>query len=50
MNTPWARNPKVIELSCGPATTRTAMMKSSAGNTITTSISRETTVSTQPRK
>ena len=40
----------MIWFSVFPATTRIAMMKSRNGKTMTISISRETTVSTQPRK
>ena len=39
-----------MSFSCGPATIPSAMMKSRYGKTITISISREMTVSTQPRK
>ena len=51
VNTPLAKAPpKVIAFSCGPTTTRRAMMKRRNGKTMTISISREMTVSTQPRK
>ena len=37
-------------LSWSPTVDASAMMKSSAGNAIVISVTRETTVSTQPRK
>ena len=40
----------MIALSVSPAVTRTAMMKRRAGKTMTISVRRDTTVSTQPRK
>ena len=40
----------MIALSVSPAVTRTAMMKRRIGKTMTISVRRDTTVSTQPRK
>ena len=50
VNTPGARNPKVIPFSCSPAVAEIAMMNRSAGKAMIISVSRETTVSTPPRK
>ncbi len=48
--TPGAKKPKVIESRRGPTVAASATMKSSAGNAIVISVTREISVSTQPRK
>ena len=51
MNTPGPmRPPKVMLLMLSPTVEARAMMKSSAGNAIVISVTRETIVSVQPRK
>jgi len=44
------RPPNVMLSSLSPTVEARAMMKSSAGNAIVISVTRETVVSTQPRK
>ena len=50
MKTPRPKIPKVMLFSESPTVEASAMMKSSAGNAIVISVTRETIVSTQPRK
>ena len=50
MTTPLPKTPKVMLFSRSPIVAASAMMKSSAGNAIVTSMIREITASIQPRK
>ncbi len=50
MITPGGKKPRVIESTLGPTVAASATMKSSAGNAIVISVTREISVSIQPRK